>query len=44
MRLTLLQCVCVNQGETLDDIGEHKFEDRMAWSLARDLLAGSSAA
>jgi hypothetical protein len=44
MRLILLQCVCTNQGETLDDIGEHDFEDRMAWSLARDLLAGSAVA
>jgi hypothetical protein len=44
MRLSLLRCVCTAPGETLDDIAEHEFEHRMAWSFARDVLAGSAAA
>jgi hypothetical protein len=44
MELTLIRCVCTRLGETLDDIGEHEFEHRMALSLARDVLAGRAAA
>lgn len=39
MRLILLQCTCTMIGETLADIGSKEPQERMAWSLARDVLA-----
>jgi hypothetical protein len=44
MELTLLRCVCVRLGDTLDNIADYEFQDRMALSLARDVLAGEAAA
>ena len=44
MRLTLIQCVCTDLDETLDDIGNYEFEHRMALSLANDVLAGRTGA
>ena len=43
MRLVLLRLVCCHPGDTIEYIAESEMEDRMAWSLARDILAGAAA-
>jgi hypothetical protein len=39
LRIVLEQCVCVEIGQTIDDIAEvGEIENVLAWSLARDVL------
>lgn len=44
LRLILVRHVCYGTGESIDDIDDvGEIQDRVAWSLARDVLAAGRA-